>query len=442
MKIRGKDSFNISRLPFFYGYIIAIAGTIGVWSSMPGQTIGVSIFTDPVKDALGLSRNQFSASYMIGTLISSFMISGAGRLFDKYGARTLAAIAALILACSLFLASVSHHIVNIIQSFLSINHWLIPFFLMIIIFFILRLSGQGVLTMASRNMIMKWFERYRGRVNAFKSLSISLGFSISPLLLNQLISEHEWYGAWRIMGVGLIVMFFVIILLYRDKPENHGLKPDGKLSKKAAKAKKNKEDEQVDFKPKEAFRTRAFWMYSLMLSFNSFFITGYTFHIVSIFKSVGYERAEAISVFIPISIIAVTFSLLFNFLSDWIRLKIILYIKIIGGFMSILGLALLSHKFGLCLFILGTGIMAGLFSVLNSVTWPQLYGRQYIGSISGKALSMAVFASALAPMIFSLSYSIINTYTGVSIISFFFLTFVAIGALKANNPKLIQQEEK
>ncbi|MFO8000995.1 MAG: MFS transporter, partial [Marinilabilia sp.] len=52
-----------SKWPFFYGYTIAVVGTIGIWASVPGQTIGVSAFTDPVKDALGLTRDQFSAAY-------------------------------------------------------------------------------------------------------------------------------------------------------------------------------------------------------------------------------------------------------------------------------------------------------------------------------------------------------------------------------------------
>ena len=55
--------------PVFYGYVILLIGTIGVYCSIPGQTIGVSVFTDPVKDALGLSRNQFSNAYMILSLI-------------------------------------------------------------------------------------------------------------------------------------------------------------------------------------------------------------------------------------------------------------------------------------------------------------------------------------------------------------------------------------
>lgn len=74
--------FNPARFPFFYGYVVVLVGTIGVWASLPGQTVGVSTFTDPVKDALGLSRDQFSTTYMIGTMLSSFLsaLQGAGSI--------------------------------------------------------------------------------------------------------------------------------------------------------------------------------------------------------------------------------------------------------------------------------------------------------------------------------------------------------------------------
>lgn len=66
---------NPKKFPFFYGYVILFIGSLGVLASVPGQTIGVSVFTDPVKDALGLTRNQFSNAYMFGTLLSAFFVS-------------------------------------------------------------------------------------------------------------------------------------------------------------------------------------------------------------------------------------------------------------------------------------------------------------------------------------------------------------------------------
>jgi MFS family permease len=432
MKI--KALFHPAKFPIFYGYVVVLVGTIGVWASLPGQTVGVSTFTDPVKDALGLSRDQFSTAYMLGTILSSFFISAAGRWFDRYGARMVAAGSALVLALGLFIASFVDVMSSGIQSLISIQHWLVPFILMVALFFVFRFSGQGVLTMSSRNMVMKWFERFRGRVNAFSALAISLGFSIAPVLIDQLITGYNWDGAWQIMGLGLLLMAGLVILTFRDSPEKYGLVPDGRKARIDDKAIEAKE--LRSFEPYEAFKTRAFWMYSLILAFNSFFITGLTFHIVSIFESTGFARAEAIAIFIPMSVVSVAVSLFFNFISDWVRLKVLLYIMIGGSFLAGVGLVGMGHGWGLYLLVAGQGISGGMFSVLNAVAWPRLFGRKYIGTISGKAMSMIVFASALAPVAFSLSYTKIGAYAFVAIPSLAFVIYLAIASIKANNPRL------
>ena len=79
--------FNPAKSPVFYGWIIVFWGTIGVIMSAPGQTTGISTFTDHLIDAFGLSRNQLSTAYLIGTIASSFFITGAGRLYDRIGSR-------------------------------------------------------------------------------------------------------------------------------------------------------------------------------------------------------------------------------------------------------------------------------------------------------------------------------------------------------------------
>ncbi len=203
MSNSNKFSFiDPGKSPVFYGYIVLFIGSIGILASIPGQTVGVSVFTDPLKDALGLSRNQFSNAYMIGTLLSAFFVAKAGVLFDAYGARYVAFFASLFLGISLLLCSVSVEISEGIKGILHINSWMVPFGLMTILFFFIRFCGQGVLTMASRNMIMIWFDRNRGKVNSISSIGVSLGFSSSPIFLSKLIDDQGWEMTWQILVPG------------------------------------------------------------------------------------------------------------------------------------------------------------------------------------------------------------------------------------------------
>ena len=327
--MRKSSSFSFLRpekSPIFYGYIILLVGTLGVYCSIPGQTIGVSVFTDPVKDALGLSRNQFSNAYMIGTIVSSLVISRAGVWFDVYGARIVATIAALVLALTLFLCSFAADMSSFVKDLLQIQTWLVPFTIMTLLFFSLRFAGQGVLTMASRNVIMIWFDKHRGKVNMFTSVALSFGFSSSPLWVDALIEHNGWQGAWQYLGIGLLLMSVLIYVFFRNSPEAHGLFPDG--VKEIPESEEKTALNRKQFTLVEAKKTRAFWMYALILAFNSFFVTGLTFHIVSIFASEGYPKSDAIAIFLPASVVAVIISTFANFFSDYLQLRLYLYLMV------------------------------------------------------------------------------------------------------------------
>lgn len=370
---------------------------------------------------------------MIGTICSSLVIGRAGLWFDKYGARYVAFFAAVTLAIALLLCSWSVQMSETLKVVLNLDTWLIPFVLMTVLFFILRFSGQGVLTMASRNMIMIWFDKNRGKVNAISSVAISFGFSSSPLFVNVLIEDYSWEVAWQFLAIGLLVFSFFIIQFFKNKPEEHGLLPDGKIS--------NTDDKPgwvpvaKQYTAKEAQRTRAFWMYGLILSFNSFFITGLTFHVVSVFASEGFPKEDAISIFLPASVVAVTISTVFNFLSDYLQLQLYLYLMILGGILASVGFLFLATPIGVPFLIGGFGILGGFFAVLNAIVWPRFYGRTNLGAITGKIMSFLILASALAPPIFSLCFSTFGSYHLVGYLGLAFLLFLALASVKANNPQ-------
>ena len=434
MKNPNRFSFiRPKKWPFFYGYVILIFGSIGILFSIPGQTVGVSVFTDSIKEALGLDRNQFSNAYMVGTLLSAFFITKAGFLFDKFGARIVAFTAVLGLSISVFLMSFSSNINVFILSVLGTNSWLFTFILLSLLFFLLRFFGQGVLTMASRNMVMMWFNKNRGKINSISSITISLGFSSAPILLNYLNDEYGWELSWQILGFTLIIFSVLILQFYRNKPEDFGLFPDGVSE---AKTIEREAKEERSFTLIQAKKTRAFWMFALALSFNSFFFTGFTFHVVSIFKEQLYTKDEAIGIFLPISIVAIIVSTTCNILSDYVNHKIYLFIMIFSGLLASSGLYILSTDYGFYMLIIGLGSFTGLFGVVNAVTWPKYYGRKYLGSITGKVTSFLVIASAIAPSLFSYFFTISGSYGKISYVTIPYLLFIFFGALQMKKPML------
>jgi len=71
--------FAPAKIRPFYGWIIVFVGVVGIVMSMPGQTVGVSAFTEHLLQAFNLTRNQFSFAYMLGTILSSLFLTKAAR---------------------------------------------------------------------------------------------------------------------------------------------------------------------------------------------------------------------------------------------------------------------------------------------------------------------------------------------------------------------------
>lgn len=66
MKRHCNKPFPPSKFPFFYGWVILAAGTIGILMSIPGQTMGVSVFIESLLSDMQINRNNLSLAYQIG----------------------------------------------------------------------------------------------------------------------------------------------------------------------------------------------------------------------------------------------------------------------------------------------------------------------------------------------------------------------------------------
>ena len=427
--------FDPKKWPFFYGWVILIVATIGILVSAPGQTMGVSTFTDYLLENINISRNQLSLAYMFGTIGSSLILTFAGKLYDEYGARWVGMATSLLLAFVLVLLSQSDRII----SFFAPNKTLgiytgFAMAVLVILFFMLRFSGQGVLTMISRNMLMKWFVARRGMVNGISSVFVALGFSMAPLTFDLLILETSWRNAWLIMAISIGIFFTIFVFLFfRDNPEDVGLVPDGEKHA-------NKEHQIIikaykQFNLKEARKTLPFWLFALPLAMYSLYVTGFTFHLVSLFESAGISREKALAIFIPVSAISVVLSLVGGYISDRIKLKYLLYLILFGEALALFCLGNLKEGFFYYGFIVGNGIVSGVFNVLMAVTWPRFFGRENLGKITGFVMSLIVFGSALGPVLFSFSYSTFGAYKFALYGLFFVVILLSVFSFKGDNPQ-------
>ncbi|MDF7826429.1 MFS transporter [Pontiellaceae bacterium B12227] len=388
--------FNPARWPFFYGWMILFWGIIGIILSVPGQTTGVSAFIEPLIKDLGIGRFEISIAYGIGTFCSSFLITPSGKLFDRIGARWMGFASCLILGLVLLALSQADHLVRTISGVLPEQIGLVS--LLSFLFFMLRLSGQGVLTMSSRNMVMKWFDHHRGLASGISGAAVSFGFSYTPAIFSGMISVRGWSGTWLLLGVLLIILFAPLLLLFfRDNPEASGLIPDGRKHHPKSQA----ETVRRQFTLKEARSTLPFWAFTLTMSLQALVLTANTFHVESIFTLAGMDGAQGFAIFRPIAVTSIVVTLLGGWLSDRTELRWMLATMLAAMAVNLVGLTWLAPGWPIACLILGGGVANGLFGILMSVTWPRFYGREHLGAVSGFCMTFMVIFSAIGPAIYS-----------------------------------------
>lgn len=432
-----RSPFHPNRIPFFYGWIVAVAGTLGVLCSLPGQTIGVSAFTESLIAALSLSRTQVSLAYLLGTLASAVILPWAGSAYDRFGVRTVASAACLMLGATLgVLSRIDRLAASLVQGIPGLPPDVLALVLLAAAFFFLRFSGQGVLTMVSRNMIMKWFDRHRGLVTGCTGFLISPAFSVAPWLLNRGIEATDWRQVWMVLAVGIGVGFTaVVLLLYRDNPEEFGQVPDGGPGKNPRSGDAPSDATRVPFTRAQVIRTPTYWIFAVGISLFGFHVTGFSFHVASIFAEAGLDPSRGFAVFIPSAVISVVLRPGIGWCSDRFPLRYLLMYQLTAICLSAMGMAGLGSGWGLWILIAGNGLGGASFDTLMSVVWPNFYGRKHVGAISSLAMSVTVCASALAPLAYSMSLDLTGGYAAAGW-TVFALTLVLIAlAWRTRNPQ-------
>lgn len=399
--------FSPQRCPFFYGWVVVFACTVGMLASIPGQTMGVGVFAEDLLANLSLSRVDLTSAYMYGTCVSGVLLPFAGLLYDRLGARLVVVLASSSLAASVFYLSQCDHLAHQLSLKLGYeaSDAAVQMLVLSLGFFLIRFWGQGVLTTISRTTMGKWFHRRRGLAAGISGLAVTAGFSSSPRFLASLIEQFGWREAWMILGAGVGAgMSFIGWLLYRDNPEKCGLRMDG-----ASAEQRDGQDAgpnptgHREYTLREALGTYPFWVFSGALALSALIGTAWTFHIESFGNYAGMTKTEAVNIFLPTAGCSVVANLFSGWISDRVRIKYLLWAHLISLGTASLGMMHLDSSTGRALIVLGLGISGGIWAILMSVVWPRFYGRRHLGAIASVAMSMTVIASALGPVAFALA---------------------------------------
>jgi MFS transporter, OFA family, oxalate/formate antiporter len=382
------------RLPFYYGWIMLPIAMLAAIATSPGQTYGVSIFNAYFREALGLSHSQLTGAYMFGTLLAALPQPYLGSLMDRFGIRRVMFVVVILfgLAC-VFMSQV------------------ISLLMLFVAFFFLRLLGQGALSLMANNTVAMWFQTKLGTVAGVMNAGVAGAIALTPPLFLLLINQFGWRGAYAILG-GLVclIMLPLLLVLYRNRPEDVGQSLDGRSAIDAARILEEDRVNGVSFSLREAQHTRAYWILLAASAAFSMIITAVFFNIVPIFTDHGLTEANAATTYTIIAIALATMQLLGGILADRVRLNWLtaICITFLAAGMLVLNLAetvMMAQLYALCI-----GISQGLFGAVTNTAWVRYFGRAHLGSIRGSVTMAMVASSSAGPFIMGATFDIFGSY--------------------------------
>ncbi len=396
----------------FYGWIMVALAGFTLYFSGPGQTYSVSVFIDSYINEFGWSRSTVSGMYSMGTLVAGMLMGIIGKLFDKYGHRKMGTAVALAfgVAC-LFMSTVS----TVSTLFVG--------------FFMIRLLGQGSMSLIGTTLVPQWFIKKKGRALSIVSVMGAMSLATLPPVNTWLIQNYGWRFGWQVWAVLLWVLVAPVIYYFiRTRPEDVGLYPDNE--EQVILEGDNYVVEEVSWTLKEAIKTRAFWMIIYVVIIPSAIITGCVFHQISILGQVGLTPERAALISSISSLIRLPLVLVAGQLADRVQLRYLLAASQ-GILLAMLGALFVADSVTwVMVYGILMGVQMALQGLVMGVIWPEYFGRKHLSTIRGTTMMAGVIGSALGPLPYGFAYDMFGGYTEIVIASMVFpLVGIVLGLL-------------
>ena len=394
---------------------VIIFGFIFTFFSSFGQSFFLGIFNPSIRNELSITHGQFGSIYASATLLSSFILIWLGKKIDDIDIIKFSFLVILLLAFSCFFFS---KISSIPLLFIAI--------------FLMRFSGQGMMSHTATTTISRYFTKSRGKALSTGWFGLSTAEFILPVFTIYLLAITNWKNIWISASVIIIILlplttYFLVKNLNFDSRENSD---DHEFN----------EDKIKHWKRFEVIKDYRFYIVCANMLAMPSIATGtfvYQSFILTSKNWGPYVIAQSFMAYSILSVITLFFS---GFLIDKFTSRKLLVYMNIPLLLAVLVLIVFDSHISSFFFLGLIGITNGLCNVLGSSTWAEIYGVRYIGSIKALTTALMVFATAFGTALFGIlidaGFSIeqISMFSGIYIFVSIFSLFLI---RKRINPLII-----
>lgn len=365
--------------PVHPGWFVLAASMLGVFMTLPGQTIGVSVFVDYLGADIGLPRAQVLLLYSIGTLIGILPAPYIGRLIDHFGPRNVIGFIAVSLGAAC-----------------AVMAWVHSAWSLGIGFTLLRGTAIGGLSLVSAHMINLWFDRFRGRANAISMTGLALGGLIVPGVSEQLAIAYGWRNAFLLLGAAEIIILLPLgLLLFRNRPQVYGLLPDfGKATSQATL-------EIRGLTLAESRRTLIFWYLLAIGVLANAAGTALLLDHVRALQAADLSRASAIALLGVVTVTQAICVLGGGVLIDRYGTQRVGQLGLILLPATVACVMMVPDLLAGAAYATGLGASLGVLHVVQGAGVAEHFGTRHLGNIRGVASMVGIFGAAAGPIPFA-----------------------------------------
>ena len=394
---------------------VIIFGFIFTFFSSFGQSFFLGLFNYSIRDTLSITQGQFGSIYASATLLSSFLLIWVGKKIDDINIFKFAFFVTLLLSFSCFFFS---KISSVIFLFIAI--------------FLMRFSGQGMMSHTATTTISRYFTKSRGKALSTIWFGLSTAEFILPVLVVYLLTIFTWQNIW--ISISILVLIFLpitsFVLIKKLNFESREETNDQDVSNRKIK----------QWKRIEVLKDYRFYIVCLNMLAMPWIATGVFVYQSFITESKGWGTFVIAQSFMVYSILSVITLLASGFLIDKFTSRKLLIFMNIPLLFSAIVLILFNNPLTAFVFLGLIGISNGLANVLGSSTWAEIYGVKHIGSIKALTTALMVFSTAFGTALFGLLIDKGYSIEQIALVSFVYI-FVSIILLffvrNKLNPKYI-----
>ena len=389
---------------------VIIFGFIFTFFSSFGQSFFLGLFNPSIRNELNITHGQFGTIYASATICSSLVLVWFGKKIDEYKLLNYSLIVITILTLSTFFFSLINNL-----------------YFLVLGVFLMRFSGQGLMSHTSTTTISRYFEKRRGKALGVVWFGLSAAEFILPVVMVFLLTFLSWRMIWQY--ISLIMLISLPIIIYSTIKN---LTLNSRENENRFLSKKNSYSNIKNWKRSEVILDFKFYIISLNLLAMAWIATGVFVYQSFISVSKLWDIYTIPKSFMVYSITSVLTLILSGYLVDkFSSRKVIIF----ANFPLLLGLILLflfDNQIISYIFFSLMAISNGLTLVLGSSLWAEIYGVKYIGSIKALTTSLMVLLTAFGTAIFGYFIDAGLSVENISLICIIYITTTFIMLLIIN----------